>query len=221
LPLPKMINRKPSASDPYPLLSDRQKIRWTQEAGEPPFDGTCHHCGTAASQFETRCRLELPEQPPTEPNRDTVQQHAAAELAWSASPAVARWTVLDLPLWLCEHCQRTFVRQQKRNRRLQFWKQVLLLAIIGGSVAWLFDHELVTPMAAVCGVLGAIGFAIRFRFRRTTCPVTVRFLRHIRWMSDVLDGADEFRLTVRRTKRRHSHRSWFSFVRPNRAESAE
>lgn len=202
--VPDTVKLKQAAGDPYPLLSPRQKIRWTLDAKQPPFDGPCHSCRQRPADFETPCQLEILEQRIGDDDQNGVFPAISGGLTLKAGAAEEQWTLMTVPLWLCQPCQQKFRRDRKRARWFSFWQHVGLLAIFGAFVAWIVaDARQVAALAGLFGVIGAIAWAARLRLTRQECPTTGRYLRRIRWMSEFLDSEDEYRLTSAKAVRKH------------------
>ena len=200
--VPDTVKLKQAAGDPYPLLSARQKIRWTLEAGEPPFDGRCHNGCQRPATRETQCRLEILEQRIVDDDQNGVFPTITGGLSFRAAATEEQWNTLFVPLWLCESCQQQFRRDRKRARWLGFCKQSGLLGIFGAFVAWVMvDPQQVAAMAGLFSVIGGVAWIARFQLTTQECPTTGTYLRRIRWMSELLDGEDEYRLTAAKAKK--------------------
>lgn len=201
--VPDTVRLKKSAGDPYPLLSARQKLLWTLESGESPFDGTCHDCRRANAVFETACRLEVMEQRVVDEDQNRIYPNLTGGLTLKKAAAEEQWFTWDIPLHLCKNCQRQFRTDRRYHRIIAFTKQIGLFGLLGGFIALIWtDIELVVGLAAVFGLAGAIAWMVRIRLSSESgCPVTARYIRKIRWAAELLDNEDEYRLAAHATVR--------------------
>jgi hypothetical protein len=192
--VPDTITLQQSSGDNYPLLRPLEKILVTLNAGEPPFDGLCHHCETREAGFVIPARLRILVERQMK-NDGGFRPTINGSVKLVASAAKEHWKEVWFPLFLCDDCEREYFADQNRARRKRRWEIVGLISLfIAFMVFAFFFTAIIALLYFFFWLMGAIAWAAQFRDRKKIQAWQLAWLEEIRWVPEALAMEDEYHL---------------------------
>lgn len=195
--IPNTNTLKLDAGDKYPLLTNLEKIRRTLEEREPPFDGTCHHCGKARADVEVPIVFQTLVERVIADDGGVRLTPTGVNLVVGA--AHETWQTTTFPLQLCHPCHKKFQAARSIHRFKGLLKQALLVGIlIAFLVTAYFSLELVAALSGLLSIVGLIAWAMGQRGDNKLDKSLQSWLEKIRWIPEAIADAAESRIAIKK-----------------------
>ena len=193
--VPDSVTLKESAGDPYPLLRPFEKVALTAERGEPPFDGSCHGCGTAPAAWAVPVTFEVMEERQVADHGGVRPSLTGVTLV--AAAAEERWRSLTFPLLLCDDCLPRYRASRRTVRRRGVLKSAALLGLLAAFLYCVYaNFEAVAALSGVLSLVGAAAWAVGRRGPKADDRALLAWLGGVRWVPEMVAAEDECRLTA-------------------------
>lgn len=198
--VPDSVTLQEQSGDKYPMLSPLQKVIETSRRGETPFDGRCHGCGTVGCEWFAPVSLKILTQRALDHDGQILPTLTGIKLV--AAGGEEDWLNVGFPLFLCSQCRPQFAGSRRKARFRQMVKYGFLSGFAIGCLWLAYVYiDVVAVFASLISFVGAIAWMLRFRQRVNVDPNLMRWLNKIRWLPEVLQSEDEYRVSVGRAQR--------------------
>ncbi len=193
--VPDSITLQEQCGEKYPLLSPRDRFLKAIEQTEPPFDGTCHRCGSSTAVVKVPVSLQMMTERAVQ--REGAIQPSLGGFVLRSSEATETWTGVVFPLLLCETCYDQFDHAMRRARERRN-AHLLIYAIIFGAFLWLCYHyaSVIASLVGVFSLIGAIAWIMLQQRKSKVDPALMSWLERIRGFSETIAAEDEFKLNL-------------------------
>jgi len=195
--IPNSITLKSQSGDPYPLLNPLQKIERARDLGEPPFHGVCHNCGSQRAQIVIPVALDVLTE--RHLSYDGGVSLSPSGVVFTAASGSEVWQSVSIPLLLYSECFAKFQQSRHKGQLTDIVSGIgcLFLLAMLVVVIWTFA-EIVAFFFGIIWVIGAVCWMLSKR-GGVSLPGFIRpWLRKIRWVPEVLEREEEYRVQVGR-----------------------
>lgn len=192
--IPNSITLRELAGDPYPTLRPIEKLKQALHEGADPFTGRCHGCGDHTAEFQYPILIQaLTER--VSADEDQGLKLGLTGLSLSAGPTQEQWHTFAFPLLLCPTCRDEFQSQSNRRKIQKRASTIgLLVLLIGFLYLGYSNPEAIAALSGLFVLIGAIAWALQFRYTANVDRFLLDWIRKIRWMDEAIDA--EFEYTI-------------------------
>lgn len=192
--VPDTITLQQSSGDNYPLLRPLEKILVTLNAGEPPFDGLCHHCETREAGILIPVKLQILIERFMK-HDGGIRPTITGGIKLVAAAAEEHWKEVWFPLLLCSDCQKEYIEDREQRKRKRRWELMGLFGLLGAFLVFAyFFAAIIALFSFFFWLLLAFGWASQFRDRKKLQEWQLPWLEEIRWVPEALAMEDEYNL---------------------------
>lgn len=196
--IPGSTKLKELSGDPYPHLSPFDKLHKTLINHEPPFDGTCHHCGQQPAEYQIPIHFKIVVERHVEDTAPVQLGVTGINLVVAASEEVRRYS--DFPLLLYPQCVDEYRAEISREVITRWITWICLVIIAISFLIFLVRRPLLFDLLGkLYWVFAAVIFFVAIRLtakRKIANNVVGTWVKQIRWASEAIDGEDEFTLSA-------------------------
>ncbi|MBL8819301.1 MAG: hypothetical protein JNL58_24935 [Planctomyces sp.] len=194
--IPSSIKLQQAAGDCSPYLSAVDKLRQAAKLNSAPFNGTCHACNRSTAVVAYPITLQIMEERQIS-NDEVIRPSVLGGAKLVVPAAEERWSGTKFPLMLCEICDRQFSHENRLHKYSIYAARIVMFGSFTatGCFAWANEEKL----AWMSGLVFTTGMLIR-AFRSTNTKridaFAIKWLSRIRWVPEILESEDEFRVII-------------------------